>query len=126
MPSFHILSTEEFEELMGLLTSTHTHVVDIKHMLEVFEKEATMSQAEMEAALAQLQDEVQHNGEVVASAVTLINGIAAQLEAAADDPVAVQALVANLKGSTDALAAAVAANTPAAEQPVVAPPVESP
>ncbi len=57
--------------------------------------------------------QVAQNTQVEASAVTLIQGIAAQLTAAAGDPAAVESLAAQLKGSADALAAAITANTPA-------------
>lgn len=62
--------------------------------------------------------------DVISSAVTLINGIAARIQAAVDAALAggatadqlapVQAEVDALNASKDALAAAVAANTPAA------------
>ena len=68
----------------------------------------------MDAAVAELTNEVTRDGDVVSSATTLISGLADQIAASANDPVAVRALAANLKANTDALAAAVAANTPAA------------
>ncbi len=51
---------------------------------------------------------------VIDSAITLINGLAAQITATAGDKPAALALAAALKEKADALAAAVAANTPAA------------
>jgi hypothetical protein len=69
---------------------------------------------EMAADLSTLTTQVQANTDVEASAIVLINGIAAQLAAAKNDPVAVQALVDKLNTSAGALAAAVTANTPAA------------
>lgn len=66
------------------------------------------------ADLKSLSAQVKANTDVEASAVVLIQGIAAQLEAAKNDPVALQALSDSLKSSADALAAAVTANTPAA------------
>jgi len=66
------------------------------------------------AAIDDLTAQVQQNTTVEGSAVTLIQGIAAQLAAAGQDPVKLAALQAQLKSSADALAAAVAANTPAA------------
>jgi hypothetical protein len=68
----------------------------------------------MLAELDNLTTEVTRNGEVEASAVLLIKGIAQQLIDAKDDPVKIAALSASLKASADDLAAAVAANTPAA------------
>lgn len=61
-----------------------------------------------------LIQEVTRNDAVDASAITLLNGLSAQIEQLKNDPVALQALADELKGSSDALAAAVAANTPAA------------
>lgn len=60
-----------------------------------------------------LIDQVAANATVEGSAVTLIQAIAAQL-ANNPTPAQVSALSSQLKTSADALAAAVAANTPAA------------
>jgi hypothetical protein len=68
----------------------------------------------MDAAIAELQAEVDRNSTVDGSAVALIAGLADQIIASANDPTAVRALGAALKASTDSLAAAVSANTPAA------------
>ena len=57
---------------------------------------------------------VKKNDDVVDSAVTLITGLAAQLLAAKDDPVAIEVLANEVSAKADALAAAVVANTPAA------------
>jgi hypothetical protein len=65
-------------------------------------------------SLAALQAQVAQNTQVEGSAVTLIQGIAAQLAASANDPAAISALATQLNTSATALAAAVAANTPAA------------
>lgn len=78
----------------------------------------------MSKELDDLTAQVAANTQVEQSAVTLIQGIAAQLAAAGTDPVKLQALHDQLKSSADALAAAVAANTPAAPpapSPVVPP-----
>jgi hypothetical protein len=63
--------------------------------------------------LVELEAQVAQNTAVEASAVLLIQGIAAQLAAVATDPAKVQALADSLKTSADSLAAAVVANTPA-------------
>lgn len=72
----------------------------------------------MAADLSALQAAVTNETTVVASAVTLINGIAAQIaaaaQAAAPDPAQLTALSDQLTSSASALAAAVAANTPSA------------
>lgn len=66
------------------------------------------------ADLTSLTAQVQANTQVETSAVTLIQGLADQLRALANDPVAIAALADQLKGSADALSAAIVANTPAA------------
>lgn len=66
--------------------------------------------AEFDALVAQ----VTANTDVEASAVALIQGIAAQL-AAAPTAAQVSALSTQLKTSADSLAAAITANTPAAQ-----------
>ncbi len=80
----------------------------LRHILERFE---TMS-----ADLSQLKDAVAANSTVIGSAVTLIQGFGAKLQAAIDagaDPADLQALADELKTQDEALAGAVAANTPA-------------
>lgn len=69
--------------------------------------------AEMDALTAQ----VTANTAVLQSAVTLINGIADRIAAAGVDPAKLTALTDELRQQDDALAAAVAANTPAAPAP---------
>jgi len=68
------------------------------------------------SALDDLTAQVSKNTDVEGSAVTLIQGIAAQLAnaIASGNPAALTALQNQLSASADALAAAVAANTPAA------------
>lgn len=68
----------------------------------------------MSVELDALELEVSRNTEVDQSAITLLNGLAAQIEALKTDPVKLQALADNLRSSSDALAAAVVANTPVA------------
>jgi len=65
------------------------------------------------ADLARLQTEVAENGDAIASATTLLEGLSQALRDAATDPAAVTALADQLDAQTNALAAAVAANTPA-------------
>lgn len=72
-------------------------------------KEINNMSVEFEALKAQ----VEANTQVAESAITLIQGLAAKIEELKDDPAALQALADQLKAEDDALAAAVAANTPA-------------
>lgn len=78
------------------------------------------------SALDDLKAQVQATTDVAASAVTLIHGLADQLAASKDDPAKIAALAATLKSSSDALAAAVVANTPAAPPAPPAPPADPP
>lgn len=71
----------------------------------------------MAANLNDLQTAVRHNTEVEQSALVLIQGLVAKLEAAQGDPAAVQSLIDELKVTDDQLAAAVAANTTPTPQP---------
>ena len=68
------------------------------------------------ATLAELQVKVDQVTQVEASAVTLIDGLAAQISAlvaSGGSPAAFQSLAEELTASSNALAAAVTANTPA-------------
>jgi hypothetical protein len=61
-----------------------------------------------------LQAAVTAEDTVIDSAVTLLNGISVQIADAAGDRAKSTALAADVKSKADALAAAVAANTPSA------------
>lgn len=63
-------------------------------------------------AIAVLVEKVSAQGTVIESAITLLSGLAAQLQASADDPAQIQEVIDQLNAQTDALAGAVAANTP--------------
>jgi hypothetical protein len=66
------------------------------------------------SALSDLQDKVAALKTVGDSAIALLNGLKAALDAAiaSNDPAALQALSDSIGSETDALAAAVSANTP--------------
>ena len=66
------------------------------------------------ATLADVQAAVTAEDTVIDSAVVLIQGLAAQVAALAPNQAAIDALAADIKGKSDALAAAVATGTPAA------------
>jgi hypothetical protein len=71
-------------------------------------------QFDMSTQLDALTAQVTANESLENSAITLIQGIAAQLAAIKDDPAKIQALANSLKTSADSLSAAIIANTPAA------------
>lgn len=64
------------------------------------------------ALLDDLKAQVERNAAVDQSAISLLKGLKAQLDAAGTDPVALKALSDELGANTDSLAAAVVANTP--------------
>ena len=68
----------------------------------------------MSQEMTDLQAAVAAEDTVIDSAVTLLNGISAQIADAAGDRAASLALSADVKAKSDALAAAVVANTPPA------------
>jgi len=82
-----------------------------KKLNYLIEKEERMSNE-----LINLEAEVAETNEVMASAIMLIEGIAAKLEAAGTDPVKLAALTISLNSSSEALAAAVAVNTIAEDE----------
>ena len=86
------------------------HMLNLLSMANQSQGKAIMS------ALSDLQAQVAQNSSVEGSALTLIQGLAAQLAAAiaAGDPAALTTLQTQLATSATALAAAVKANTPAA------------
>lgn len=73
--------------------------------------------ANMSAELDQLTVDVQKTTTVEDSAITLLQGLSAQIAALKNDPAALTALSTQLNAKAADLAAAVAANTPAAETP---------
>lgn len=77
----------------------------------------------MTKALDTLTTEVSEAATVQASAITLLQGLSTQLKDALGDEKALQALSDQLDAQTQALATAVAANTPAAPD---APPADTP
>lgn len=76
--------------------------------------------SKMSAAMDRLTEEVGQNTTVIESALVLIRGFKAQLDAAITDQTKLIELAATLDASEQALAAAVAENTPA---PPPAPPL---
>jgi len=86
---------------------------DIGQKLDMLTTLATQTKEAIMADLDSLKAEVERNTAVDQSAITLLTGLAAQIESLKTDPAALQALADQLRGSSDSLAAAVAANTPA-------------
>jgi Flp pilus assembly protein TadG len=94
---------------LAFLISINRHLASIESLLRILiQKEQQMSQATDNLAKA-----VQRETDVTTSVTTLISGLAAQIKAASSDP-QVQGLADQINQNSDALAAAVTANTPAA------------
>ena len=91
---------------MGWLTS---RLDRIANAFETHNKILTTMANEIDLLRAQ----VAQTTAVESAAVVLIYDLAARLSAIATDPVAIQALAAELRISADTLAAAIAASTPA-------------
>jgi hypothetical protein len=68
----------------------------------------------MSQQLDELKAVVQANNDLAESAITLIGGLATQIEALKTDPAALQELADSLRAEDQKLAAAISANTPAA------------
>lgn len=86
-------------------------LAQIYNKLSELKQESENFMANVKADIDTLTAQVAQNTTVEQSAITLINGLAAQIAAAGTDPAKLDALQAQLKTSADALAAAVAANT---------------
>lgn len=108
---------------MGLFNITlpenihvHVYMVDSQTAKQISESLLLINQKldKMATTLADLQSEVTAEDTVIDSAVTLIQGLAAQVAALAPNQAAIDALAADIKAKSDGLAAAVAAGTPAA------------
>lgn len=71
-----------------------------------------MSTPSMDQVVEQLRTEVERNSSVDDSAIQLMTALADKIEELKNSPAELQTLVDNLRAKTDALAAAVVANTP--------------
>lgn len=89
----------------------------VTQLSKKFDLLARYVRAETEIVVKELDDltaAVQADTDAENSAITLIQGLAAQIQANAADPAKIAELAAKLTASSSALAAAVVANTPAA------------
>jgi ABC-type transporter Mla MlaB component len=84
----------------------------VDHAVRLLQNVVVTQEVEMKE-LDDLETEVAQVKTVDESALALIQGLAAQLASAGTDPAKLKALRDGLAASSDALAAAVAANTPA-------------
>lgn len=82
--------------------------------IRLSEQQQALGDLIMSSQLDTLTAQVTENTNTEASAVALLNNLHDLLVAAGTDPVKLTELAGTLKGSSDALAAAIVANTPAA------------
>lgn len=106
-----------FVYIADTINRNHNETMEKLHNIEVLLKQTKEGIQQEMADLSALTAEVTANGDAVQSAITLIQGIEAQLAAAGTDPAALAQLASDLHSNTQALADAVAANTPAAPTP---------
>lgn len=94
------------------------HKIDaaLEHLIEARKEIATMS-----PKIQKLTQEVAEMKEVNTSAITLITGLAQQIRESKDDADALDKLAGDLDAQAKSLAAAVTANTPAADTEPPAP-----
>lgn len=95
---------------------------DVLRRLDSLQRQLSRLENRMSKELDDLAAAVEADTAVDQSAITLLEGLKAQLDAAGTDRVKLKALSDSLGANQAKLAAAVAANTPAAETP----PVETP
>lgn len=101
---------------------------DNNRLLNTISKQLSTQESDVMATLDSLQADVHANGDVVASAVTLLKGLKDALDAAGTDATKLAELSATLEANTASLAGAVAANTPAGPptQPTTPEPAPTP
>jgi transcriptional regulator len=106
----------EVTKPVGLAVTFQLDEEDRAILLQILERLTSIEEKLMttDEAIAALLAKVSAQGTVIESTITLLNGLSSQLQAAADDPVQIQEIIDQVAAQSDALAAAVAANTPAA------------
>jgi len=85
--------------------------------LAAFRHQLATMENTMSAKLDELIAAVAAEDEVIDSVLTLVTDLVAQVQANLTDPVALQKLIDDVTSKKDKMAAAVAANTPAAPTP---------
>ena len=93
------------------------HIMELLQLMETIKT----NQEKMMSQIDDLTSAVSAEDTVIDSAITLLNGLSSQLAAAGTDPAKLQALQTDIQNKTQALAQAVAANTPAAPSTTPAP-----
>lgn len=112
------LDAPELEDALSALRSMvsglHVRLDRIERAITANTVNDIITREALMADFTDLTAEVEANGNAVDSAVTLLDALSAQLTDAADDPAEIRAIADQLNAQSSTLAAAVAANTPAA------------
>lgn len=110
----------DLKNLVDLAPSTEQIALSIQTMRNTQALLTTLS--DLESKMDELAQKIAANTTVIESAITLISGFKARLDAAGVDPSKLAALSAELDAEDQKLAAAVAANTPSATTTTTAAP----
>lgn len=108
---------------MDIHIHVHHHFADLGELKPLFQQLLSKDDKNMKTitdALTDLQTQVAAETAIDKSAITLINGLGAQIKALADAPdveAAIEALSAQVLSQSTDLAAAITANTPVAAPP---------
>ena len=103
---------------MNFTIHVYLHPTDVELQGRLDKLQSTLNALTLQgklimATLADVQAAVTAEDTVIDSAITLLNGLAAQIAALAPNQAAIDALAADVTAKTATLAAAVTANTPA-------------
>lgn len=102
------------ENLVSRESSTAAAIQQLRTTLDAFITDTKQQEELIMADTTDLEAKVAANTTVIESAITLLGGLKAALDAAGTDPVKLAALAATLADEDGKLSAAVAANTPGA------------
>jgi hypothetical protein len=100
---------------LGRRLTAIERAIDLNTVNDIISTEAIM------ANFQPIYDEVEPLSDAIDSVTALVEGLAAQLVDASDDPAEILAIASTLTAEKDRLAALVLANTPAAPEPPVEP-----
>lgn len=107
-------SEDKAAALAGRTHDILRHCLAIEGKLDMLTRVLIITKGKIMANLDQLTADVTADTNAVNAATTLLTNLTAEIKAAGTDPVALKALTDTLEANTASLAAAVAANTPAA------------
>jgi prophage DNA circulation protein len=113
-----LITDHEWNTLVQTVKNIDSHVTSLVQQTQQW----SGKMAAIDDALKTLTDQVSQATDAEEGAATLLSNLATLIQQNAGNPQAVTDLATKLKASTDALAAAITANTPAAPAAPDAPP----